>query len=64
MHCVQSWVRVDTEGSDSKVLEDIEEKEDEREVAVKSDQRDTPMHATTREDINALLADGYEVDDD
>ena len=29
---VQRWVRLDTEGSDAHVLEDIEDKEDEREV--------------------------------
>ena len=28
------------------------------------DSRETPIHATTQEDINALLSDGYEVDDD
>ena len=31
---------------------------------VESDTRETPIHATTQEEINALLADGYEVDDD
>ena len=30
---------------------------------VESDSRETPICATTREDINALLADGYKVSD-
>ena len=34
------------------------------EVVVKYYALETPMHANTRENINALLADGYEVDDD
>ena len=34
------------------------------EVAVESDACETPIYATTREDIHALLADGYGVDDD
>ena len=29
-----------------------------------SDVRETPIHATTQEDVNTLLSDGYEVDDD
>ena len=33
-------------------------------VAFKYDDRETPIHETTREDINYLLADGYKVDDD
>ena len=54
------------ESSDSEAneFEDSEEKEERGEVSVESDARETPIHATTREDINALLADGYEVDDD
>ena len=31
---------------------------------VKSDSLETPIHATTRNNINSLLADGYKVDDD
>ena len=34
------------------------------EVVVEYDARETPIHETTQEDINSLLADGYEVDDD
>ena len=34
------------------------------EVVVKYNSRETPIHATTREDINALLADGCKVNDD
>ena len=34
------------------------------EVLFKYNARDTLIHATTQEDINALLEDGYEVDDD
>ena len=34
------------------------------EVVVKYYSLETPMHANTQENINALLADGYEVDDD
>ena len=33
------------------------------EVVVKSNTRETTMHAMTQEDINSLLADGYEVND-
>ena len=29
-----------------------------------SDVCETPVHATTRQDINALLEDGYEIGDD
>ena len=32
--------------------------------AVKSDARETPIYATTREDKNTHLEDAYEVDDD
>ena len=39
-----------------------EYKEDEREVTVDSISHETPMNATAWEDINFLLADGYEVD--
>ena len=31
---------------------------------VKYDARETPIHETTQEGINSLLADGYEVDGD
>ena len=46
------------------MLEDSEEEDKRGEVAVESDSHDNPIHATTREDKNALLEDGYEVDDD
>ena len=64
LHSVQEWVRVIRKGSETNEFEESEEKEYWGEVVVKSDARETPIHATTREDINALLADGYEVDDD
>ena len=64
MHCVQKWVIFIREGSEAHALEDSKEKEERGEVAVKSNARETPIHATTREDINALIVDGYEVDDD
>ena len=32
--------------------------------AVELDSHETPIHVTTRDDINDLLLDGYEVDDD
>ena len=64
LHCVHKWVNVIREGIETHVFEDSEEKEEGGEVAVKYDAIETPIHATTREDINDLLADGYEVDDD
>ena len=36
---------MDIEGLDIHVFEDTEDKENEVEVAVEADQRDTPMHA-------------------
>ena len=59
----QGWVIGDTKGSDACAFKDIEEKGGEREVAVDYDAREMPMHATTCEDINNILADGYEVED-
>ena len=46
------------------MFEDSEYKKERGEVAIGSDARETPIHATTREVINDLLDDGYEVDDD
>ena len=46
------------------MFEDIEEKEDKRDVAVDTNQSETPIHVMVREDTNALLVDGYEVNDD
>ena len=43
---------------------DIEDKDDEGEVEVYSDQCATPMHTTSWYYINGILEDGYEVDDD
>ena len=45
------------------MFEDIEEKEDKRDVAVDTNQSETPIHVMVREDTNALLVDGYEVKD-
>ena len=64
LHWVQKWVRVIREGSEAHALEDSEEKEEMGEVVVKYDALETPIRATTWEDINTLLADGYGVDDD
>ena len=63
-HSVQKWVRVIREGSEAHSFEDIEDKDERGEVAVKSYTRETPIHATTQEDIHDLLSDGYKVDDD
>ena len=46
------------------MFKNSEYKEEGGEVAVESDACDTLIDATTQEDINALLADGYEADDD
>ena len=54
---------MDTQGYDENVFEDIEDKEDEVEVAVDSYQHDTTINAANQEDINAILVDGYEVED-
>ena len=64
LHCVQRWVRFIIEGSVTRVSKDSEEKDDMGDVAVGSDARKTPIHATTLEGINDLLDDGHEVDDD
>ena len=64
LHYIHKWVRVVREGSELNVLEYSKEKEYMGEVMVKYDALETPMHANTQENINALLADGYEVDDD
>ena len=64
LHSAQKWVRVVREGSEVHALKDSEDKEDRGEVAVESDSRDTPIHATTVEDINDILAYGYKFDDD
>ena len=54
---------MDTQGYDENVFEDIEDKEDEVEVAVDSYQHDTTINAANQEDINSILVDGYEVED-
>ena len=58
LHYVQRWVRVNREGSDAHVFEGSDEKEEGGDVAVESDARETPFHASTRGDTNDLLADG------
>ena len=57
LHSVQKWVRVIQEVSEAHALEDSEEKEERGEFVFKSNSRETPICATTQEDINALLAD-------
>ena len=64
LNSVQKWARVIREGSESHAFKDRKDKEERVEVAVKYDARETPIHATNWEGINALLADGYKVDDD
>ena len=43
------------------MFEDIENKEDEGEVKVKSNKHETNTHATTLDDINVLLEDEYKL---
>ena len=57
LQCVKMWARFIREGSDSHVFEDNEDKDDGRQVAVESNTREIPIHATTRDDINALMED-------
>ena len=64
LYCVQKLVRFIREGSVTHVFKNSEDKEEMGEVAVGYDARDTPIHETTQEGINDLLADGYEDDDD
>ena len=61
-YCVQRWVRVIIEGSETHVLEDIEYNQEGGDVAIGSDARNNPIHETTWEVINDLLADAKEVD--
>ena len=56
------WFRVVREVSETHVFKDIEQKEGGGEVAIVSDARDTPIHATTQWGLNYLLDDVYEVD--
>ena len=46
------------------MLKYIKDTDEKGEVESKYDARETLIHATTQEDISALLADDYEVDDD
>ena len=62
-HSAQEWVIFIREVSGAHKFEDIEQKEERGEVQVESDARETPICATAREDINALLVYGYEFDD-
>ena len=64
LHFVQRWIRVIREVSGTHVFKDSEDKEEGGEVAVESDAHETPINGTNREDINALLSDGYRVHDD
>ena len=64
MHCVQKLVIFIREGDEAHSFKDSKNKEGGGGVHLKSDARETTIHATTREDINALLAYGYEVDYD
>ena len=64
LYCVQRWVRVIREVSETHVFEDSEEKEERGDVVIVSDTHETPFQETTREGINDLLADVHEVDDD
>ena len=64
MHSAQKWVRVVREGIEAHSFKDSEEKEERGGVAEEYDACDTPIHATTVEDINSLLAYGYKVDND
>ena len=64
LHCIQKWVRVTREGNEAHSFQDSEKKEERGEVDIESDACGNPIHTTNREDINALLEDGYEVDDD
>ena len=58
LHCVQKWVQVILEGSDAHKLEDSQDKGERGEVVVEYDACETPIHATTQGDINALLSYG------
>ena len=62
LHWIQKWVRVNREGPDTHVFEDIEDKEEGGQVMVESDAHETPIDTITRYDLNALLEDGYEVE--
>ena len=64
LQCVNKWVRVIRDGIETHVLEDSEDKEQGGQFEFKYDARKNPIHKTTQEDINALLAYGYEVDYD
>ena len=64
LHYVHKCVISIIEGSEAHAFEDSEEKQERGEVAVKSDACETPIHANNQEGINALIEDGYKVDDD
>ena len=46
------------------MLKDSEEEKERGEFAIRSDACETPIHESTKEDINDLLDSGHEVDDD
>ena len=64
LHCVPEWVRVIREVSEARAFKDSEYKQGRGEVVVKYNSCETTIHAITQEDIHALQADGYEVNDD
>ena len=43
------------------MLENIQDKKGERDVQIEFNAIETPMHEINQEDINYLMADGYEV---
>ena len=46
------------------MLKGSKDKKEKGELAIRYDAHDTPINTTTQEDINNLLASGYEVNDD
>ena len=58
------WVRVYIEGFYTHVFKYIEQKQNEGQVSIDSDQRETHMYTTTQDYINSLLVDGYEINSD
>ena len=64
LKCIQKLIRFIIEGSETRVFKDSKEKNYWEEVAVKSYACETPIHATTQEEINDILSDGYKADDD
>ena len=63
-HWVKRWVRFIIEVSNTHVIKDSEDKDEEGDITVEFYARKNTINATTWEDINYLLAYGYTVDDD